>query len=122
MADSPETAESTPKRRRFTAEYKKRILASLAKLDGRGAGSALLREEGLYWSHVAKWRRPSEIGDLEDSWTEPWVRSRIQILIDERAELLREIETLEESNRSLREGQNPSDSPQQREAGARKRS
>ena len=104
MTDTPpRKLDGSPKRRRFTADYKAGILAALEKLDGRGAASALLHEEGLYWSHVAKWRRQREIGELEDSWTEPWVRSRIQVLIDERAELLREIEELSGQNRGLRQ-------------------
>lgn len=102
MSDAPRATKNPGKRRRFSAEYKAGILASLEKVDGRGAASALLREEGLYWSHVAKWRRQSELGELEDSWTEPWVRSRIQTLIDERAELMREIESLAARNESLR--------------------
>jgi hypothetical protein len=103
VEDAPSAARDSPKRRRFTADYKAGILTALERLDGRGAASALLRKEGLYWSHVAKWRRQRDVGELEDSWTEPWVRSRIQTLIDERAELMREIEALEERNRHLRE-------------------
>ena len=45
-------------RRRFTAEYKRRILDEVAACDGeRGAVGALLRREGLYSSHLAEWRR-----------------------------------------------------------------
>lgn len=46
------------KRRTFTAAYKIRILdqAEAAKVSGSGVG-ALLRREGLYSSHLAKWRR-----------------------------------------------------------------
>ena len=45
-------------RRRFTAEYKRRILAEVAACAGeRGAVGALLRKEGLYSSHLAEWRR-----------------------------------------------------------------
>ena len=104
MTETPrQEVDGSPKRRRFTADYKAGILAALERVDGRGAASALLHEEGLYWSHVAKWRRQREIGELEDSWTEPWVRSRIQVLIDERAELMREIEDLAGQNKALRQ-------------------
>ena len=50
-----------PKRRRFTAEYKSRILAEYdaADRDGRGA---ILRREGLYTSHLAEWRKAAEAG------------------------------------------------------------
>jgi transposase-like protein len=103
VADAPRKTKTAPKRRRFTAEYKDSILKRLEGLEGRGAASSLLREEGLYWSHVAKWRRQRDGGDLEDSWTEPWVRTRIQTLIEERMELLREIEDLAQRNDALRD-------------------
>ena len=90
-------------RRRFTAEYKETLLRRLDACQGRGEASALLRDEGLYWSHVAKWRRQKDEGSLEDSWTEPAIRSRIDLLVDERLELIREIETLEKQNERLRE-------------------
>ena len=49
------------KRRRFTMEYKLRILkeADAAKETLGGVG-ALLRREGLYSSHVTKWRQERE--------------------------------------------------------------
>lgn len=103
MTDAPDESKGPTKRRRFTADYKAGILAALEKADGRGAASALLRAEGLYWSHVAKWRRQREIGQLEDSWTEPWVRSQIQTLIEERAELMQEKQALAAQNARLRE-------------------
>ena len=43
-------------RRRFTAEYKKKILDELDALTERGEVGALLRREGLYSSHVTAWR------------------------------------------------------------------
>ena len=45
-----------PVRRRFTAEYKHRILRQ-ADACPRGEVAALLRREGLYSSHLAGWRR-----------------------------------------------------------------
>ena len=55
-APDPEVTERA-KRRRFTAEYKLRILreADVCKRDGDLG--ALLRREGLYSSHLATWRR-----------------------------------------------------------------
>lgn len=50
-------------RRRFTAEYKQRVLREVdeAKASGRvGEVGAILRREGLYSSHVAVWRRQLE--------------------------------------------------------------
>jgi transposase-like protein len=44
-------------RRRFTAEYKLRILREVEQAKGSGEVGALLRREGLYSSHLTKWRR-----------------------------------------------------------------
>ena len=53
--------EVVPKaeRRRFGAEYKLRILAEADACTQRGEIGALLRREGLYRSHLDKWRAPS---------------------------------------------------------------
>ena len=50
------------KRRRFTAEYKRRILAQADAAKEPGAIGALLRREGLYSSLLATWRREREAG------------------------------------------------------------
>jgi transposase-like protein len=51
------------KRRSFTAEYKRRILAEAdAAAMQPGAIGALLRREGLYSSHLVTWRREREAG------------------------------------------------------------
>jgi transposase len=56
-ARSNETLEK-PQRRSFTAAYKKKILKEAdAAAAQPGAIGALLRREGLYSSHLAKWRR-----------------------------------------------------------------
>lgn len=44
-------------RRRFTAEYKLRMLAEAAAATGPGEIGALLRREGLYSSHLTHWRQ-----------------------------------------------------------------
>jgi transposase-like protein len=49
--------EAKPKRRRFTAEYKLRLLREVERAKGAGEVGAILRREGLYSSHVATWRR-----------------------------------------------------------------
>lgn len=49
-----------PKRRRFTAEYKLRILREVDRCKGTGEIGALLRREGLYSSHLVLWRRQRE--------------------------------------------------------------
>jgi len=46
-----------PKRRRFSAEYKLRILAEADRCTKPGELGLLLRREGLYSSHLAAWRR-----------------------------------------------------------------
>src|SRR5215213_1307675 len=52
---NPEVSD-TPKRRRFTADYKQRILAEAEAAREPGQIGALLRREGLYSSHLAEWR------------------------------------------------------------------
>ncbi len=55
-APDPEVTERA-KRRRFTAEYKLRILRKADACKGDGDVGALLRREGLYSSQLAAWRR-----------------------------------------------------------------
>jgi transposase-like protein len=45
------------KRRGFTAEYKRRMLAEVDACTKPGEVGALLRREGLYSSHLAAWRQ-----------------------------------------------------------------
>ena len=47
-------------RRRFTAEYKHRILNEADACTDSGDIGALLRREGLYSSHLSKWRAQRE--------------------------------------------------------------
>lgn len=54
----------TAERRKFGAEYKLRILAEADECTERGAIGALLRREGLYSSHLDKWRKQRERGAL----------------------------------------------------------
>jgi len=53
-----------PVRRRFTAEYKARILSEADACTEPGALGELLRREGLYSSHLATWRRQRDAGAL----------------------------------------------------------
>jgi transposase len=48
------------KRRRFTAEYKQRILQEVDAARGSGGIGAILRREGLYSSLMATWRGERE--------------------------------------------------------------
>jgi len=52
------------KRRRFSAEYKLRILEEADKCTQRGEIGALLRREGLYSSHLSTWRQQRLLGQL----------------------------------------------------------
>jgi transposase-like protein len=53
------------KRRRFSAEYKLRILEEVDGCTQRGQIGALLRREGLYSSHLSTWRQQRLLGQLE---------------------------------------------------------
>lgn len=57
----PEVRERAA-RRRFTAEYKGRVLRQADACAGTGELGALLRREGLYSSHLTTWRRQREQG------------------------------------------------------------
>src|SRR3990172_1146313 len=56
VALDPEVSERA-KRRRFTAEYKLRIVREADACKGDGDVAALLRREGLYSSLLSAWRR-----------------------------------------------------------------
>ena len=53
-----------PERRRFTAEYKLRILHEADRCTASGQLGALLRREGLYSSLLSTWRRQRDEGTL----------------------------------------------------------
>ena len=53
------------KRRTFSAGYKLRILQEVEACRESGQIGALLRREGLYWSHLEKWRQLQARGQLE---------------------------------------------------------
>ncbi len=55
---------SKARRRRFTGEYKVRILAAVEKTRGSGEIGALLRREGLFSSHLTKWKAQRDAGAL----------------------------------------------------------
>ena len=52
-------------RRRFTAEYKRRIIKKADVCIRQGQLGALLRREGLYYSNLDTWRRQAERGTLD---------------------------------------------------------
>jgi transposase len=51
-------------RRRFTAEYRRRLLKEADACKKHGELGALLRREGLYSSYLANWRRQRDQGEL----------------------------------------------------------
>ena len=56
--------DAKPKRRRFSAEYKLRILKEYEACSEDGEVGALLRREGLYSSHLTTWRKQRDDGAL----------------------------------------------------------
>ena len=54
-----------PRRRCFTAEYKRSIIDQADAAQDRGAVGALLRREGLYASHLTTWRRQRKQGEID---------------------------------------------------------
>ena len=54
-----------PTRRRYSAEYKLRILQEADASTRRGEIGALLRREGLYSSNLTAWRKQREKRELE---------------------------------------------------------
>ena len=64
QARRPETeVTEKAKRRRFNADYKRRIVREAASCTKTGDLGALLRREGLYSSQLSKWRE--QVGDGE---------------------------------------------------------
>ena len=53
------------RRRRFTKSYKLEILEEADRCGRPGELGALMRREGLYWSHLSKWRQQRDQGQLE---------------------------------------------------------
>ena len=52
------------RRRRFTLDYKRKIVREADACKTPGAVGALLRREGLYSSHLTTWRAARERGEL----------------------------------------------------------
>jgi transposase-like protein len=94
-APDPEVSEKKP-RRRFTANYKLRILAEADACTQPGQMGALLRREGLYSSNLTTWRQQREKGILQAMT--PKKRGRKQ---KEKNPLAEKIAQLENENRRL---------------------
>ena len=79
-----------PKRRTYTAEYKRRILKEAYACAAPGAVGALLRREGLYSSHLVMWRRARARGVL--AALAPKKRGRKPTPVDARDRRIAELE------------------------------
>ena len=83
-------------RRRFTREYKLRILREADAANHSGEIGAMLRREGLYSSHLSAWRAARERGELGGKVRKRGPEARPK---DERESRITE---LERENRRLR--------------------
>jgi len=63
-APDPELVER-PQRRRYSAQYKLKIVQAADACKEPGEVGALLRREGLYTSHLTYWRKQRDDGALE---------------------------------------------------------
>jgi transposase-like protein len=89
----PELVEG-PKRRRFSAEYKLRILREAEACTRPGEIGALLRREGLYSSLLSEWRKQREAGSLQ-ALSRPRGRPKPNPLESENTRLRRRAERAE---------------------------
>src|SRR5882672_4450129 len=64
VATSDTEVVAKAQRRRFTAEYKRRIVREADRCTKLGEIGALLRREGLYSSHLTTWRAARDRGEL----------------------------------------------------------
>jgi len=88
------------KRRRFTAEYKHRILSEADQLKGSGGVGVMLRREGLYSSVLTTWRRERDAGALQALTPQKrGPKVKIDPLTEENRQLRRENERLVEELR-----------------------
>ena len=65
-----------PRRRTYTAEYKRRILQEADACATPGAVGALLRREGLYSSHLVEWRKVRDKAATERLSRKRWRKPR----------------------------------------------
>ena len=79
-----------PQRRRYTAEYKRRILKEADACTAPGTIGALLRREGLYSSLLVEWRRARGRGEL--AALTPQTRGRKPRPVDPRDRTIAELE------------------------------
>ncbi len=99
MPLSPSEVEvaAKPTRRRYTADYKHRILREADTCTRPGELGALLRREGLYSSNLTVWRKQRERGEIEGL-----SQKKRGPLPKEKNPLAAKVATLERENRRLR--------------------
>jgi transposase len=78
------------RRRRFTVDYKRKIVREADTCKTPGAIGALLRREGLYSSHLTTWRAARERGELARST--PKKRGPAARVVDRRDKRIAELE------------------------------
>lgn len=86
-----------PERRRFSAEYKRRILVEAERCP-QGQLGALLRREGLTYTQLSDWRKAYAEGTLTDKRRGPQAnpnRAEVRRLEAENARLKRKLEQAE---------------------------
>ena len=86
----PTEVKAKATRRRFGAKYKKQVLDDVAACTAPGEIGALLRREGLYSSHLTKWRLQAERGRA--AGLEPKKRGPARQAADPRDKQLAELE------------------------------
>jgi transposase len=89
-----------PVRRQFTAEYKLRILREADQCTKPGEVVALLRREGLYFSHLGAWRKQRDQAVMES--VAPKRRGRKPKTTAIADDLSAENKRLQQENRQLR--------------------
>ena len=98
-AESSERVLDQPIRRKFSSEYKLRILQEIDNFrDERGAVGKILRREGLFASQVASWRR-----SLEEVIAHGLPERKRGRRVDPTTAIRKEKEKLERQNARLRE-------------------
>lgn len=85
----PEVPEKKT-RRRFTAQYKLRILKEIDECTHSGDIGAILRREGLYYSNITTWRKQHQNGALKG--LTPKKRGRKKKTVSPEAKRLAELE------------------------------
>lgn len=84
-----------PIRRRFTSEYKLRIVEEADRCTKPGDVGRLLRREGLYTSHLTSWRKAVRTGSLKALSKKRGRKSERNPLEEKVRKLEREVDRLE---------------------------